>query len=190
MRYNKIIVMNDQLLLLINGWAGQSSLLDALMVFLARDLVYIVFAAAFICLGILMYKNERAPVIYFFITLVVSFILLQLMSLLNVDHRPFMDHQLTQLIPHAPGQSFPSDHTTVSTAIAAGILFVTRFKKTGALLLVAALLVGVARIFVGVHYPADILGGLITGLLGGGIVYMLKRNVESRQHPRIEFPRK
>lgn len=166
--------MNDTLLLLINGFAGQSDFLDALMVFLARDLVYIVFAVTFLCIGILMYKNERMPVVYFFVTLGVSFVLLQLMSLLNVDHRPFMDHHLTQLIPHAPGKSFPSDHTTVSTAIAAGILFLTRFKKTGAALLVCAALIGFARIFVGVHYPADIAGGLFTGLVGGAIVYVAK----------------
>ncbi|HEU4715410.1 MAG TPA: phosphatase PAP2 family protein [Candidatus Saccharimonadales bacterium] len=166
--------MNDTLLLLINGFAGQSDFLDALMVFLARDLVYIVFAVTLLCIGILMYKNERMPVVYFFVTLGVSFVLLQLMSLLNVDHRPFMDHHLTQLIPHAPGKSFPSDHTTVSTAIAAGILFLTRFKKTGAALLVCAALIGFARIFVGVHYPADIAGGLFTGLVGGAIVYAAK----------------
>lgn len=166
--------MNDTLLLLINGFAGQSDFLDALMVFLARDLVYIMFAMTLLCIGILMYKNERMPVVYFFVTLGVSFVLLQLMSLLNVDHRPFMDHHLTQLIPHAPGKSFPSDHTTVSTAIAAGILFLTRFKKTGAALLVCAALIGFARIFVGVHYPADIAGGLFTGLVGGAIVYAAK----------------
>lgn len=166
--------MNDTLLLLINGFAGQSDFLDALMVFLARDLVYIMFAVTLLCIGILMYKNERMPVVYFFVTLGVSFVLLQLMSLLNVDHRPFMDHHLTQLIPHAPGKSFPSDHTTVSTAIAAGILFLTRFKKTGAALLVCAALIGFARIFVGVHYPADIAGGLFTGLVGGAIVYAAK----------------
>ena len=166
--------MNDTLLLLINGFAGQSDFLDALMIFLARDLVYIVFAVTLLCIGILMYKNERMPVVYFFVTLGVSFVLLQLMSMLNVDHRPFMDHHLTQLIPHAPGKSFPSDHTTVSTAIAAGILFLTRFKKTGAALLVCAALIGFARIFVGVHYPADIAGGLFTGLVGGAIVYAAK----------------
>jgi undecaprenyl-diphosphatase len=182
--------MNDQLLLFINGFAGQSPLLDALMVGIARDLVYVVFAVAFICLGVLMYRNERAPVVYFFVTLVVSFVLLQLMSLWNVDHRPFMDHRLTQLIPHAPGQSFPSDHTTVSTAIAAGVLFMTRFKKVGAMLLGAAVLIGVARIFVGVHYPADILGGLVTGLAGGGLVYLAKQSIASRRRSRIEFSKK
>jgi undecaprenyl-diphosphatase len=182
--------MNDTLLLLINGFAGRSELLDTLMVFIARDLVYIIFAIALICVGILLYKEERKPVIYFFVTLAVSFLLLQLMSLLNVDHRPFMDHHLTQLIPHAPGKSFPSDHTTVSTAIAVGVLFFTRFKKTGALLLLGAATIGLARIYVGVHYPADILGGLFTGILGGVAVYGVKRIIEATRKSGVAFSKK
>jgi undecaprenyl-diphosphatase len=182
--------MNDTLLLLINGLAGRFTLLDTLMVFVARDLVYIIFAVALICLGVLLYKEERKPVIYFFVTLAVSFLLLQLMALLNVDHRPFMDHHLTQLIPHAPGKSFPSDHTTVSTAIAIGILFFTRFKKTGVLLLLGAMTVGLARIYVGVHYPADILGGLFTGILGGAVVYGVKLIIETTRKTKISFTKK
>jgi undecaprenyl-diphosphatase len=167
--------MNDQLLLFINGFAGHSRLLDGTVLFLARDLVFIVFAVAFACIGMHAYKKEWKPVVYFFATLIVSYVLLQLMSLLNVDHRPFMDHHLTQLLAHAPGKSFPSDHTTVSTAIAVGVLFFTRFKKIGVLLLIGAAAIGVSRIYVGVHYPADILGGLFTGLMGGAIVYGMKQ---------------
>jgi undecaprenyl-diphosphatase len=182
--------MNDQLLLFINGFAGRSSVLDTLMIFIAKDLVYLVFLTAFICMGLYIYKKEWKPVIYFFATLVVSYVLLQLMTLLNVDHRPFMDHHLTQLIDHASGKSFPSDHTTISTAIAAGILFLTKYKKTGVLLLAAAVAIGTARIFVGVHYPADILGGLFTGLAGGAIVYAAIRLMSKDKGSAVAFTKK
>lgn len=182
--------MNDQLLLFINGFAGRSGLLDAVMVFLAKDLVYAVFLTAFICVGTYAYKKEWKPVMYFFITLVISYILLQLMMLLNFDHRPFMDHHLTQLIDHAPGKSFPSDHTTISTAIAAGILLFTRYKKLGILLLAAAAVIGTARIFVGVHYPADILGGLFTGLAGGAITYGIIRATGNKKSAAVSFTKK
>lgn len=167
--------MNTQLLLLINGWAGKSHILDGLMIFMAEYAVYIVFLVAILCMGVLLARRQWRPAFYFFLTLLISYILLRIAGLFPVDHRPFMDYKLTQLLSHAPGSSFPSDHTTVTTAIAAGLLFLTPFKKTGAVVLFAAVLIGFSRIFVGIHYPADILGGLIVGLLGGGVAVLLKR---------------
>jgi undecaprenyl-diphosphatase len=153
------------------------------MIFCASYLVYIVFLVVAICLAYLVAKREWRPVIYFMATLAVTFILLQLMAMLNFDHRPFMDHRLTQLVAHASGKSFPSDHTTVTAGIAFGLLFFTRFKKLGVVVLAAACLIGFARIFVGIHYPLDILGGLVTGLLGGAFTFGVYKLIENKQKP-------
>lgn len=179
--------MNNDLFLLINGWAGHSSLIDGIMVFFAKDLIYVVAAAAVVCAGLLIYHKQWRTLAFFAGSMVLSFILLKLAGMLNVDHRPFMDHHVTQLIEHAPGKSFPSDHTTASMAIAAGILFLTAYKKTGAALIACAVLIGFSRIFVGVHYPADILGGLVTGLLGGGITYWIMRATDSKHKKHMSF---
>lgn len=180
MGYNEE-VMNSDLLLWINHWAGKNTLLDGFGIFSATYLIYIVFAVAAACLGFCVYRREWKAVIYFCVALIASVVVLKIMGLMNIDHRPFMDHKLTQLIPHASGQSFPSDHTTASTAVALGVLFFTRFKKIGIALLLAACLIGVSRIFVGVHYPADIAGGLLTGLLGCSLVAVTKNIIESRR---------
>jgi undecaprenyl-diphosphatase len=178
--------MNDSLLLLINGWAGHSQILDAFMVFSAKYLIFILFAIALICIGFNAYKKEWKSVVYFSTTLVVTYISLRLAALLNFDHRPFMDHaNLTILVAHAAGQSFPSDHTTASTAAAIGILMFTRFKKTGVVLLILAMLIGFARVFAGIHYPADILGGVATGLIGGAAVYGAKTLLERKNRNKI-----
>src|SRR6478672_11215594 len=139
--------MNSQLLLLINGWAGKNHLLDVFMIGSATYLVYIVFAVALGCMAVLAYRRQWMRVVYFFVTLVVSFILLKIASTFQLDHRPFMDHVLTQLVPHASGKSFPSDHTTVTTAIAMGLLLFSGFRKIGFLVLAAAVLIGFSRIF-------------------------------------------
>ena len=179
--------MNNSLFLLINGWAGHSSLLDAAMVFIAKDMIYVAGAVGLVCLGILAYRRQWRTVVFFAISMAVSFVLLKLAALLNIDHRPFMDHHVTQLISHAPGKSFPSDHTTATTALAASLLFLTKYKKTGAILLVVAVLIGFARIFVGVHYPADILGGVVTGLVGAGIGYWIMHRFSEKSHKAIAF---
>jgi undecaprenyl-diphosphatase len=98
-----------------------------------------------------------------------------------------MDHKLTQLISHAAGQSFPSDHTTLSTAVALGVLFFTRFKKIGGVLLACACAIGFSRIFVGVHYPADIVAGLFTALIGCGLVLVVKKIISSQPSQPMSF---
>jgi undecaprenyl-diphosphatase len=164
--------MNRTLLHTINGWAGHNWLLDKLMIVSASWLVYGVFAVAAGCGVVLLRERRWRALGLFAATLIVSFGLLQLAGRLYVDQRPFMTQHLHQLVAHAGGTSFPSDHTTAATAVALGLLVFTGFRKIGALLLLAAILIGFARIFVGIHWPVDIAGGLLTGMAGTAVVFL------------------
>jgi undecaprenyl-diphosphatase len=162
--------MNQHLLHTINGWAGRSWLIDDLMIAFAGDLIYAVFLVAAVC-AFLLYRRKRwRPMGYFAATLLVSFGLLQLAGHLYVDQRPFVTQHLHQLVQHASGTAFPSDHTTAAAAIAFGLLVFTPFRKTGLIMVLAACLIGFARIFVGIHWPIDIAGGLLTSLAGAALV--------------------
>lgn len=176
--------MNQRLFLLINGWAGKNSLLDASMVFSAKYLIYIVFLTVAALMLILLYKRQWQPVFWFGGALVSSVVFLLIAAHLYVDHRPFVDHHVTQLIAHAAGKSFPSDHTTATAAMAFGLLLLTPFRKIGVLVLAAAVLIGFSRIFVGVHYPVDILGGIVTGALGGLVVWFVRNAVRNHRQPQ------
>jgi undecaprenyl-diphosphatase len=57
--------------------------------------------------------------------------------------------------------SFPSDHATMAGAVAAGLLLVS--WRLGLLAMVAAALMGFARVYIAAHYPQDVLTGLILG---------------------------
>lgn len=61
-------------------------------------------------------------------------------------------------------QSFPSGHTTTIFALAAVIMFF--WPKTAWWVLAGAVLVGLSRIMVGVHFPTDVFGGLLLGTFG------------------------
>jgi len=61
---------------------------------------------------------------------------------------------------------FPSDHALFITAITCAVWFETKMKKTTLLLAVLVLLVGLGRVLALVHTPADVIFGVIFGLLG------------------------
>jgi undecaprenyl-diphosphatase len=88
------------------------------------------------------------------------------------EKRPFavMPHTLT-LIHHAADPGFPSDHATASGALAIGIVLAHR--KWGIAALILAALVAFSRVYVGVHYPVDVLAGLVLGGLVAGFGYFL-----------------
>jgi len=78
--------------------------------------------------------------------------------------RPFADHpkQTLLLVHHGADNSFPSDHASVAFAVAFAVLVFHR--RLGIVLLAVAVGVGLDRIFVGVHYPIDVLTSVLVGL--------------------------
>lgn len=78
--------------------------------------------------------------------------------------RPFLALDLPHLLTET-SYSFPSGHAIFFFALAAGIY--TSNKRLGAGLFVAAVLIGLGRVAAGVHYPSDILGGALLGILVG-----------------------
>ena len=79
--------------------------------------------------------------------------------------RPYrMMEELTILIPEPGEYSFPSGHT--SSSFAAGVvLYLMLPKKYGVPAMVLAFVIGISRLYVGVHYPTDVLGGMVMGTL-------------------------
>jgi membrane-associated phospholipid phosphatase len=75
-------------------------------------------------------------------------------------NRPFVDHPRATLllVQHGADNSFPSDHASVAFAVAFAVLAFHR--RFGLVLLVGAAAVAIDRIFVGVHYPVDVVASL------------------------------
>ncbi|PYC65842.1 hypothetical protein C7C46_32105 [Streptomyces tateyamensis] len=70
--------------------------------------------------------------------------------------------------PGAGDWSFPSNHTVIAFAAAAALWFAYRW--IGRLAFAAALLMGASRVWVGVHYPHDVLVGALVGLAVGALL--------------------
>ncbi|HET6634977.1 MAG TPA: phosphatase PAP2 family protein [Streptomyces sp.] len=76
--------------------------------------------------------------------------------------RPFVDHKgLDVLVDGKNDFSFVSDHATLTMALAVGLFMVHR--RLGLAGIALAVLEGFCRVYMGVHYPTDVLGGLALG---------------------------
>jgi undecaprenyl-diphosphatase len=144
----------------VNGLAGRSSAVDALMIASAKYLP-LVFALALVALWLTWrHRNQRAA----FLAGASALIALgigQLIGLAFPRPRPYLSHAVHQLIPPSLDTSFPSDHATLGFAVA---VMVWRYnRRAGGALLVLATLMAIARVFVGAHYPGDVLGGAVLG---------------------------
>ncbi|MDD5944821.1 MAG: phosphatase PAP2 family protein [Clostridia bacterium] len=79
--------------------------------------------------------------------------------------RPFDVLDVTPLEKHSSGHSFPSLHCSSSFVITASLFYI--HPILGVIGLIVSIFVAVSRLLSGVHYPSDILAGIIIGLLFG-----------------------
>ena len=169
----------------MNGFAGRWEWLDALGVFGARYLVFIVFAAAFVPAAVLWRRTRDRRKIVPALALAVrawvaagaAFAGNFLFSLLWSRPRPFAVlkdvHQL--VMKPVTDRGFPSDHSTASFAVAFTV--VAAYPRLGTALLALAATVAVSRVFVGVHYPGDIIAGAFAGLFWAVIVRVVSKRI-------------
>lgn len=94
--------------------------------------------------------------------------------------RPYDAHVTHLIIERSADFSFPSDHATATFAIAA-VFLMHGVRRLGFAFLVAALLVAVSRVYVGIHYFSDVLGGALTGVLAALLVW-----ATYREHTRLD----
>lgn len=179
--------MNESLFVLINSFVGTITTFDLLGVFTAEYIPYLfIVAEVYIYFG-LKRKNEA---IFAFYAMLIGLLLNQLIGLLYFHNRPFMDGIGISLIHHAGENSFPSDHSTFIIAIAITIYMQQKTKNLGKILIPLALLGGIARVFVGVHYPFDIIGSIVTATFGAFIVINQKDRLQNINDIILKIDRK
>ncbi|MGL4790195.1 MAG: phosphatase PAP2 family protein [Anaerotignaceae bacterium] len=127
---------------------------------------------------LLLISKKKTEVICVVLALLFSLIICNLLlKNLVARPRPFAfleDFQL--LIPTPLDYSFPSGHT--SSSIAAAFVIWKFNKKLGVAVWVLAILIIFSRLYLYVHFPTDILGGIITGLIAGYLGYIYGKKID------------
>jgi undecaprenyl-diphosphatase len=87
--------------------------------------------------------------------------------------RPFMVGVGNTFLSHAPETSFPSDHVTLVVSLGLGLI-ATRASAAGGILVIAAgLIIGWARVYLGVHWPFDIPGSVAVAAIRAGFAKLV-----------------
>lgn len=169
-----------QLFRAINGLAGRNALADTVMKAIA-SLGPLVLIGLVGLLWLMPRPSaprgvERRVVLYALLAAAVGLGINQVIGHLWVRPRPGVGHLTVQLLSGSGDPSFPSDHATLAFGLALPVLLVLR--RWGILLLAGALLLGFARVYVGRHYPGDILGSFAVALLATACVWAARRRLE------------
>lgn len=136
--------------------------MNYLMIFAAEPLIYLML----IFLFIITLKGkiaERKAFILFLISLPILILLIKFIHLFYFEPRPYITNNTLPLINHTKADaSFPSRHASVAFIMALPYFYYK--SRWAAILILLATWVGISRIYVGVHYPLDIIGGVIVGI--------------------------
>ncbi|MEA4827138.1 undecaprenyl-diphosphatase [Clostridium sp. JNZ J1-5] len=169
--------MNMELFRLINNLANKNSVLDGIMVFFSKDVPYIFMAAIVMVfiLGIIKKNSDYRKIAFntFVITLINLILSFIIGGIYYVD-RPFVHNKVNLLFAHVKDASFPSDHATGTMSIALGLRDYN--KSLNLILTILSILVGVSRIYVGHHYPMDVMGAYILAFATSYIYNLKLRN--------------
>lgn len=157
-----------------NHLAGTSLIMDLTVVFLAQFFPYLIVLAFLI--WAFFQTRSWSEKLYLMITgvvagLVARFFVGEIIRIFYHRPRPFLVHDVIKLISET-SWSFPSGHTVFFFALSTIVYL--RNKKWGWAFYVASLIMAFARVAAGVHYPTDILGGIILGIATGvGVHYLM-----------------
>lgn len=157
----------------IHNWTGQYKILDLLGIFLAEYLPYILIII-FVIL-VLLEKDWRKRLYQLFLgalsVLLARGIIVEIIRYFYQSPRPYIALVFKPLIDLEFSNSFPSGHASVFFALAMTVFLFN--KKWSYYFFAGAILIGLARVYVGVHWPTDILGGIVVGILSALFVWKI-----------------
>ena len=163
--------LNINLFRAVNDLGKQYTSLNPAFKFIEEYTIYI------LAFSILIYwftkkNNNRIMVISSCISFVIAEIIGKILGRFHSNLQPFeVLSDVNKLIERSIDNSFPSDHTILFFSF--GISFCLFRKNHGFLWVVLAFFVGLSRIWVGVHYPLDVIVGAIIAIISALSSYLI-----------------
>lgn len=168
----------NNLVLKMNEWGVHHT---STIAFLADKLVYITIALGALWFVSYIYQHTRPFNVATFLwkgikdglillvgPVFVATAISEFISKLYIRQRPFVSVKgVSLLTPHTADGGMPSHHTVFMIALAYSIFLLNR--NTGLLLMTLTIVCGFARVVAGIHFPTDIIAGLIIGVAAASV---------------------
>ncbi|WP_329002989.1 phosphatase PAP2 family protein [Kribbella sp. NBC_00709] len=171
-QFDPLIRADDAASRAATGFSIRHGLVPALTVIQTVSLpIFVYLVATVVVVWVWRSKKLRGRALWAFVTMMVGWGIGGISKPVAQRARPVVDGP----VPHAEGYSFPSGHT-LNITLAAGVMVFLLWPLLSAawrrvavvLAIVVPVLVGLDRLFIGAHFPSDILAGHI---LGAGIMF-------------------
>lgn len=175
------MTLDTNIAFLLNGLVGRSPLIDGVIVFFASYLPWLLVIVFLAWLYLSSVPKKEKLYLFSVATLsalVARFGITELIRFFYHRPRPFMAYSQIHSLFSDNEWSFPSGHSTFFFAIATAVFLYN--KKWGAGLFIGTLLVTISRVIAGVHYPSDILGGMLIGMATAYIVFYFAEKWRSK----------
>lgn len=185
---DKLLELDGNILLWIQDNL-RNGILTKIMVFLSRiadyGILWILIGFVLLCM-----KNTRRTGAAVALSMLTNLLVLNLVLKNLVDRiRPYeVIDGLTRLVPAEKSFSFPSGHAGHAFA-AAVVMYAMLPKKYGIPALVLAGLVAFSRLYVGVHYPTDVLAGALVGTLIALLAVVVVKSISAKLEERTKTPK-
>ncbi len=169
--YLDLIIFN-----FINGFAGHWHWLNLAGIFFAIYFEYFLLFALLIFLLKDFKKYWRMVTEALIAAVFVRFVLAEIIRRIYFRPRPFIHNHVHLLVPYSQGEaSFPSGHASFYFALST--IIYSYNKRAGIFFYIASALIVLARVFVGIHWPSDILAGAILGIAMGWVLNFVFKKV-------------
>jgi undecaprenyl-diphosphatase len=157
--------LDTQLFYALNNLASRSEFGDSLIIFFASHLPYILLIMFF---GFVLYSQfsriEKIRILCVGLasSLIARYGITEIIRFIYHRPRPYADLDVHQLLENS-SWSFPSGHAAFFFALSPVVYLYN--KKWGIWFFVASATISLGRVAAGIHYPLDILGGALVGVL-------------------------
>jgi undecaprenyl-diphosphatase len=167
-----MLAVNNHIFLLLNASTDTPPIVIALATIVASQLIV---AIPLILVGLWIWgrPERRAGLVSTTIAALLALEANQFAGWLWYEQRPFMIGLGHTFVAHVPENSFPSDHTTLILTVGFGLLAARTAPAWGKLIIVLGVFVAWARIYLGLHFPIDIIASAVIAGFFGWIAVMI-----------------